>query len=89
MVHSPIYIIATDTLKAIDDEEVWCYCQKFISDTTLIGCDTNNCKVQWFHMTCIGLDVAPTDSWFCPTCKQNLRQQINTCTRYNNGRFKC
>ena len=63
---------ATHTLKAIDDEEVWCYCQKFIPDTTLIGCDNNNCKVQWFHMTCIGLDVAPTDSWFCPTCKQNL-----------------
>ena len=63
---------ATHTLKAIDDEEVWCYCQKFIPDTTLIGCDNNNCKVQWFHMTCIGLDVAPTDSWFCPACKQNL-----------------
>ncbi|KAK7090441.1 hypothetical protein V1264_010238 [Littorina saxatilis] len=38
--------------------------------TYLVACDSENCKVQWYHTACVGLDHLPgkDDAWFCPAC---------------------
>lgn len=47
----------------------WCYCREDIDGSLLIGCDNEECKIVWFHMTCLKLDKAPSGQWFCPTCQ--------------------
>ena len=51
-----------------ENEGCWCYCQENIEGSMLIGCDNNGCKIKWFHMKCLKLDVAPKGKWYCPTC---------------------
>jgi hypothetical protein len=41
---------------------------------TMIACDGNGHKEQWFHLSCVGLDDEPTGEWFCFTCA-NLRER--------------
>ena len=64
-----------DADELMDDDEdergPWCYCQTEIEGGKLIGCDNPKCKIQWFHMTCLQLDIAPKGNWFCPTCWRN------------------
>ncbi|CAH3153293.1 unnamed protein product [Porites lobata] len=38
-----------------DEDGPWCFCQQHIEDSRLIGCDKAGCKIQWFHMSCVGL----------------------------------
>lgn len=48
---------------------VWCLCRKPESGD-MVACDSENCKVQWYHTACVGLDHLPgkDDAWFCPAC---------------------
>jgi len=52
-----------------DEEESlvpWCLCEQ-VSYGTMIGCDNENCPIEWFHLSCVGLkDVQ--DTWYCPEC---------------------
>ena len=60
----------SDPTELTDDEEVpWCTCQQFIEDSELIGCDNEQCNIQWFHMNCFNLEQAPEGEWFCPACQ--------------------
>jgi len=34
----------------------------------MIGCDNDACAIEWFHLDCVNLKVAPTGKWFCPDC---------------------
>ena len=51
------------------NEPVYCYCRRpFFGQ--MVGCDNDNCKLEWFHYECVGLkadDTAP-DEWFCKEC---------------------
>ncbi|KAI9454874.1 hypothetical protein BJY52DRAFT_1188672 [Lactarius psammicola] len=35
----------------------------------MVACDDNECEREWFHLGCIGLDVAPEGVWFCEACR--------------------
>ena len=67
-------VIPTDVnieLTENEDEGPWCYCKENIEGSMLIGCDNDACKIMWFHMKCLKLDVAPKGKWYCPTCMKS------------------
>ncbi|KAF8913183.1 hypothetical protein CPB84DRAFT_1760563 [Gymnopilus junonius] len=51
-----------------DDGKTYCFCEG-ISYGEMIACDDSQCKREWFHLRCIGLEVAPEGRWFCDACK--------------------
>ena len=51
-----------------DDDAYWCICQQLIEDSTLIRCDNMNCKIKWYHPSCVQLKEIPQDKWLCPQC---------------------
>ncbi|KAL1745443.1 hypothetical protein HDZ31DRAFT_81933 [Schizophyllum fasciatum] len=53
------------------DEPRYCVCNG-ISAGTMIACDNENCPMEWFHLSCVGLIEQPPEEepWFCPTCRE-------------------
>ncbi|OAK98194.1 hypothetical protein IQ06DRAFT_379074 [Phaeosphaeriaceae sp. SRC1lsM3a] len=51
-----------------DTTEQWCTCRKPDTGELMIGCDNDDCPVQWYHGRCLGLETAPEGDWLCPTC---------------------
>ncbi|KAI6713876.1 hypothetical protein JHW43_003633, partial [Diplocarpon mali] len=41
-----------------DDEPRYCYCDG-VSYGEMVGCDSDTCEREWFHLECVGLKVAP------------------------------
>ncbi len=37
----------------------------------MIGCDGENCAVEWWHYECAGItkETVPDEDWFCPRCR--------------------
>lgn len=58
---------------AEDDQEVYCICRDK-AHGEMIGCDNKGCKIEWFHMSCVGFDAKSPNvaSWFCPDCAQSM-----------------
>ena len=54
-----------DTLK----NEKWCFCGSEESGT-MIGCDNDNCPIQWFHTLCLKIKSIPKGRWYCPECRK-------------------
>mgnify|MGYP000046826714 CR=1 FL=1 len=53
------------------DEEVYCYCQRvYFGD--MIGCDNDDCPIEWFHFECVGLTEQPKGTWYCPDCRATM-----------------
>lgn len=51
-----------------------CYNHQFPCTFTagdMIGCDNEECEIEWFHYPCVGLSQAnkPTGRWYCPYCR--------------------
>lgn len=44
----------------VDDpnEPRYCYCNR-VSFGEMVGCDGDKCKIEWFHLECVGLRSAP------------------------------
>lgn len=57
-----------------DDGRLYCYCQVG-SYGDMVACDDNECKHEWFHLGCIGLEVAPEGVWFCDTCRGKVKNK--------------
>ncbi|EIN10983.1 hypothetical protein PUNSTDRAFT_119808 [Punctularia strigosozonata HHB-11173 SS5] len=55
-----------------EDKNLYCFCQKQ-SYGEMIGCDSDTCHYQWFHLECVGLEKAPAEgeSWFCSACVES------------------
>ncbi|CAH4031531.1 unnamed protein product, partial [Pieris brassicae] len=53
----------------IETTETYCFCAKE-SDSPMIGCDGENCELQWYHFECVGVVSAPAGSWYCPPCSK-------------------
>ena len=34
----------------------------------MIACDNQTCPIEWYHMECIGLSIAPEGEWICQLC---------------------
>ncbi|KAK1761052.1 transcriptional regulatory protein PHO23 [Echria macrotheca] len=40
------------------DEPRYCFCNQ-VSYGEMVGCDADGCPREWFHLECVGLEVAP------------------------------
>mmetsp|Transcript_164 Transcript_164/g.438 ORF Transcript_164/g.438 Transcript_164/m.438 type:complete len:256 (+) Transcript_164:352-1119(+) len=51
------------------NEPVYCYCQR-VSFGEMIGCDNEDCPIEWFHYGCVGVspDNVPQE-WYCKDCQ--------------------
>lgn len=59
-----------------ENEQVYCYCQQ-VSFGEMVGCDGADCKIEWFHLPCIGLSAPPEGVWFCNDCaKKNASAAV-------------
>ncbi|XP_047128538.1 uncharacterized protein LOC124809071 [Hydra vulgaris] len=48
-------------------DQTYCICKR-PSFTPMIGCDGKNCKIGWFHYSCIEIKNGPKGKWFCKEC---------------------
>ncbi|XP_064389382.1 inhibitor of growth protein 5-like isoform X1 [Halichondria panicea] len=54
------------------NEPTYCLCQQ-VSFGEMIGCDNDDCSIEWFHFQCVNLTSKPKGKWFCPQCAQGRR----------------
>ena len=52
-------------------EPKYCTCNR-ISFGEMIACESDECPVEWFHFSCVGLTEAnrPKGAWLCPDCQR-------------------
>lgn len=50
------------------NEPVYCLCQQ-VSFGEMVGCDYEQCPIEWFHFSCVKLVTKPKGKWFCPRCR--------------------
>lgn len=51
------------------DSKLYCYCRcPYDEVSEMIGCDSQDCRIEWFHFDCVGISVPPIGTWFCPEC---------------------
>ncbi|KAF9239622.1 hypothetical protein BU15DRAFT_46599 [Melanogaster broomeanus] len=64
------------TVPADPNEARYCYCNQ-VSFGTMIGCDNEACKLEWFHLGCTGLSEVPNKKtkWYCRECKPKMMQR--------------
>ncbi|XP_064642996.1 inhibitor of growth protein 5-like [Lineus longissimus] len=49
------------------NEPTYCLCHQ-VSYGEMIGCDNQDCPIEWFHFACVGLTTKPKGKWYCPKC---------------------
>ncbi|RKP14172.1 plan Homeodomain finger of tumor Supressor Ing4 [Piptocephalis cylindrospora] len=49
------------------DEPRYCICHQ-VSYGEMVGCDGEDCEIEWFHYECVGLTTKPKGDWYCPDC---------------------
>jgi inhibitor of growth protein 3 len=57
------------------DNTKYCYCQR-VSYGDMVACDNADCKNQWFHWGCAGLDHEPVGDWLCRDCAKLPKSKI-------------
>ncbi|KAG2158017.1 uncharacterized protein EDB93DRAFT_740480 [Suillus bovinus] len=62
--------------QADPNEPRYCYCNQ-VSYETMIACDSESCKLEWFHLPCTGLSAIPTSTkkWYCQNCLLKMAQK--------------
>ena len=68
--------IAADLdIKKTKTAKLYCICQSEYNDKhTWIGCDSELCKSEWFHLDCVKIKRIPKGSWYCPDCRKSKNQ---------------
>ncbi|XP_065052024.1 inhibitor of growth protein 1-like [Rhopilema esculentum] len=56
------------------DEPTYCSCNQ-VSFGEMIGCDNEECPIEWFHFSCVNLTVKPKGKWYCPQCTIERREK--------------
>ncbi|KAI9263427.1 the Ing1 Phd finger in complex with A histone H3k4me3 peptide, partial [Phascolomyces articulosus] len=51
-----------------NDDEVWCFYRE-PAHGKMIQCDNDDCLIQWYHFSCVGLKKAPKGDWYCEECQ--------------------
>ena len=51
------------------EQDKFCICNRG-EFGTMIACDGPNCKITWFHFSCVGLQNEPEGDWFCDQCNK-------------------
>jgi len=56
---------------AVAGEPKYCTCNR-ISFGEMIACESDECPIEWFHFSCVGLTEAnrPKGAWLCPDCQR-------------------
>ncbi|XP_069049089.1 inhibitor of growth protein 2 [Lepisosteus oculatus] len=62
---------------AIDpNEPTYCLCNQ-VSYGEMIGCDNEECPIEWFHFSCVGLTYKPKGKWYCPKCRGDSEKTMD------------
>ena len=56
------------------DEPTYCVCNS-ISYGDMIGCDNDDCLIEWFHFGCVNLSHKPKGKWYCPGCTVERKEK--------------
>ncbi|KAH6716581.1 hypothetical protein BKA61DRAFT_630780 [Leptodontidium sp. MPI-SDFR-AT-0119] len=73
---TPDVVDEDEELEVGEDEPTYCYCNN-VSYGEMVGCDSDTCEREWFHLECVGLKVAPVGKakWYCDDCKEKMKQK--------------
>ncbi|XP_077194520.1 inhibitor of growth protein 3 isoform X3 [Paroedura picta] len=71
----------SDTNNQVDwtydpNEPRYCICNQ-VSYGEMVGCDNQDCPIEWFHYGCVGLTEAPKGKWYCPQCTAAMKRRGN------------
>lgn len=58
------------------DTKLYCHCQR-VSFGEMIGCDSDECQYEWFHLSCVGLSKPLPQTWYCEDCKERIEREKN------------
>ncbi|XP_047570507.1 inhibitor of growth protein 2 isoform X2 [Lutra lutra] len=65
---------------AIDpNEPTYCLCNQ-VSYGEMIGCDNEQCPIEWFHFSCVSLTYKPKGKWYCPKCRGDNEKTMDRST---------
>ena len=56
------------------NEPVYCLCHQ-VSYGEMIGCDNQDCPIEWFHFGCMDLTTKPKGKWYCPKCAPSFKKK--------------
>ncbi|XP_052086724.1 inhibitor of growth protein 3-like isoform X1 [Mytilus californianus] len=56
------------------NEPRYCLCNQ-VSYGDMVGCDNDDCPIEWFHYGCVGLTQAPKGKWYCPQCTAAMKRR--------------
>lgn len=56
------------------DDRVYCHCQR-VSFGEMIGCDSDDCIYEWFHLSCVGLSKPLPQTWYCSDCRERMERE--------------
>ena len=62
-------IYGSDQSGPSSSTDIYCNCRA-PADGKMIGCDNENCKIEWFHTKCLNLKTIPKGKWYCSACKK-------------------
>ena len=65
-----------------NSSERFCYCRG-VEKGKMIGCDNEECHIEWFHTKCLRINTVPRGRWYCPDCRKlpkysRQRQALST-----------
>ncbi|XP_041350155.1 inhibitor of growth protein 3-like [Gigantopelta aegis] len=63
-----------DDWQSDPNEPRYCVCNQ-VSYGDMVGCDNDDCPIEWFHYGCVGLSQAPKGKWFCPQCTAAMKRR--------------
>ncbi|XP_005100568.1 inhibitor of growth protein 3 [Aplysia californica] len=66
--------VQVDEWNADPNEPRYCLCNQ-VSYGDMVGCDNNDCPIEWFHYGCVGLSQAPKGKWYCPQCTAAMKRR--------------
>uniref|UniRef100_A0A673J0N5 Inhibitor of growth protein n=1 Tax=Sinocyclocheilus rhinocerous TaxID=307959 RepID=A0A673J0N5_9TELE len=58
------------------NEPTYCLCEQ-VSFGQMIGCDNDECPIEWFHFSCVGLNHKPKGKWYCPKCRGDTEKTMD------------
>ena len=76
---NPILAITAQPNEVLDmpvdpNEPTYCTCHQ-VSYGEMIGCDNQECPIEWFHFGCVGLVAKPKGKWYCPKCTTDRKKK--------------
>jgi hypothetical protein len=64
--------------KKQEKQEIWCTCRLPDDGSFMIGCENDDCPIQWYHGRCVNIHQALPDGtdWYCALCmtgRENMK----------------